>query len=421
MAAEAAMLSPMPCKSICTISTTSPYSPSEIDVQELNAVRPFWYEVDEATQDLLDVLTTSDASGKILPDWMPAFQARSLSSASTCALSPPPRFNMSEPSSPDRTYTALSDLDLESPTHAQPEQPQCPPGALDKSSWLMARKVFVGGIPQSIDQNGLYQLFSKVGKVKKAWLQLFHNDRASHQIPTGKKHRGFGFVIFYEKQAIDQILGNEDSRFISFENDINLEVKRAFGKTSVRNADDTPSAGKPKKAQVHPLALSPGPQSKSGPLAAPASSQGLQTPQSGWTAASPSPPSQTGLHAGGQWIASGPSPALQPSGNGPWAASSVPSTPQTSHNGGFWAAPQWQGPVVVAFPYVPPFPAGESQMAQPTQSSQKAPATDSTAGQQSNCPLVPGVFFQGFVGPKPIDSQELTRALLEAMPDHYED
>jgi len=220
------------------------------------------------------------------------------------------------------------------------------------------------------------------------------------------------------------MLGNESSRFVSFENDINLEVKRAFGKTSTKNADDVPAAGtgKPKKtAQVRALALSPGPQARSSSLAAPPSTPGLQTPQSGsWTTASPLPPSQTSLHAGAQWAASAPSPAVQSGGNGLWPAS-VPSTPQPSQNGFWVAAPQLQGPMVMAFPYVPPFPAGDSQMAQATQSSPNAPASETAAGQQSNCPLVPGVFFQGPVGPKPVDKQELTRVLLEAMPDFYED
>merc|ERR1719199_2387950 len=161
---------------------------------------------------------------KTLPDFMPAFEARCLSSASTCMTSPPP-FSLSPPSSPDRAFVRLDDGDdIESPTPGQ--QPQCPPGALDKSSWLQARKVFVGGVPQTIDQNALYHMFSKVGKVKKAWLQLFHHERASQadaaQRSTARKHRGFGFVIFYEKQSIDKLLGSDASRFICFENDIKL-------------------------------------------------------------------------------------------------------------------------------------------------------------------------------------------------------
>merc|ERR1719321_822901 len=105
------------------------------------------------------------------------------------------------PSSPDPAFLFGSDFDdsLETPTLDQ--QPEHPPGALDKSSWLQARKVFVGGIPQTVDQNGLYQMFSKFGKVKKAWLQLFHPDRVG-QANGAKKHRGFGFVVFYEKHSL---------------------------------------------------------------------------------------------------------------------------------------------------------------------------------------------------------------------------
>merc|ERR1719253_1716514 len=137
---------------------------------------------------------------------------------------------MSPPSSPDHVPDVSPDLDdgIGSPT--RDHQPRCSPGANDKSSWLQARKVFVGGIPQSVDQNGLYHIFSKIGKVKKAWLQLFHTEHSAGRVATTKKHRGFGFVIFYEKHSIDRLLGDDASRFVTLENDVKFEVKRAIGK-----------------------------------------------------------------------------------------------------------------------------------------------------------------------------------------------
>merc|ERR1719487_1433821 len=263
MAVDAKILSPMPRKALETPHSlpTSPI-PSEMSIRELTSSRPFWYDVesptnrsradDEASRELRELLSCKTPM-KMLPDWMPAFDA--LSSASTCATSPPPPSgttsppppSSSPPSSPDRAFVR-SDLSdgFGSPEYDQ--QPQCLPGAVDKSSWLQLRKVFVGGIPQCVDQNGLYQMFSKVGKVKKAWLQLFHTDRGEGQQPKIKKHRGFGFVVFYETRSIDQLLGKDSSRFVSFGDNLKLEVKRAVGKNSMPSLEETPSPAKSKKS-----------------------------------------------------------------------------------------------------------------------------------------------------------------------------
>jgi hypothetical protein len=214
MTPETGMLSPLP-RGPPRSMPTSPitYAPSEDVFKGLGDARSFWYDVeDEAARDLQEVMGC-----KMLPDWIPAFPARCSSVASTYAPSSPPP-SISQPLSPVPTLelspfspvptVVRSELSSESPA------PHCPPGALDKSSWLQARKVFVGGIPQTIDQNALYHMFSKIGKVKKAWVQLFHADH--DRVPAGKHHRGFGFVIFHEKHSIDQLLGEDSQRFICF-------------------------------------------------------------------------------------------------------------------------------------------------------------------------------------------------------------
>jgi len=363
---------------------TSPYAKSELDAEELNATRPFWYDADEdeATQDLRNVLTCKTPTKK-LPEWMPAFEVRSLSAASTCATfearSPMPAFEAQSPPSFGQSPSPSSGLaffddELESPTHAQTtEKPQCPPGALDKSSWLQARKVFVGGIPQTIDQNGLYQMFSKIGKVKKAWLQLFNNDRALTQTPSTRKHRGFGFVIFYERQAIDEMLGNEPSKFVLFGKDLKLEVKRAFGKST--EPDHAPSPGKSKQTQMNSVAASP----------------------------------------------------ARPLCRSPQTPGMVLHEPQACHIGSHMASPQWQvmpslPQLVVAAPCVPPFPFVGTQ---PVPALVERPVSQP---QQSPYTLLPGVLLHGLVGQRQttleqraVDNQALMQALLQAMPDHYED
>lgn len=245
--------------------------------------------------------------------------------------------------------------------------------------------MFVGGVPQTIDQNALYHMFSKIGKVKKAWLQLFHADHDGS--PAGKKHRGFGFVIFHEKQSINQLLGEDSQRFVCFGDDLKLEVKRAVGKGSVEAPDKQPSAVRNKKVEL------------TSSQATPSSSQ---TWPRGSPAASPIPPQ----------IWPGSSPAVP----GTWQ-----SCPSQAVVVGFCT--------YVNLPLVPPFPRVESSIAQvPLGNNQPLTASSSQSLQsqpavvpQTQCQLLPSVLLGGFAGQKPINSQELKLALLEAMPDHYED
>merc|ERR1712048_1524328 len=88
-------------------------------------------------------------------------------------------------------------------------------------------KIFVGGIPQSVDSTDLYKLFSKVAKVKKAWLQMHSQERC---VSNARKHRGFGFVVFSDKQVVDNLMGEDTSKFIELGDGIQFEIKRAVGK-----------------------------------------------------------------------------------------------------------------------------------------------------------------------------------------------
>jgi len=406
----------------------TPFSPGEVDVNDLKKARAFWYDVDEnlqdlrdvdeATQDLRDVLGCQTPTKLIrLPDWIPAFEARCLSSASTTATatSPPPQFSGITPaSSPDRDYVACPDLDYE--IESQPnQQPQFPPGALDKSSWLQARKVFIGGIPQTVDQNGLYHMFSKVGKVKKAWLQLFHNDRSASQAPTAKKHRGFGFVIFYERKSIDELLGEDFSRFVCFGDNLKFEVKRSVGKTTVNFPDEQPASEITTKPVVFNSRTSP------------AASQAWQStspvsPGPVWQNASPAP-SQSQV-----WQSASP-PAPQV------LQSASPAIPQSwqNHQSASPAIPQsWQDApgqtylvgfqTFVNLPCVPPFPFGESSLAQwLPNTSPSSSSLAQTQPQDLNCQFLPNVLLDAFAGQAPPSKQELNMALLEAMPEHYDD
>jgi len=87
-------------------------------------------------------------------------------------------------------------------------------------------KVFVGGVPQDMNQDDLYNVFNEFGGVKKAWLQSYRTIGRINQAPP-HNHRGFGFVIFYDICSVDQLLEKNYSRFLALTDGRRLEVKRA--------------------------------------------------------------------------------------------------------------------------------------------------------------------------------------------------
>lgn len=100
-----------------------------------------------------------------------------------------------------------------------------------------ARKIFVGGIPQDMQQDELFKIFAVYGQVKKAWLQRYRDGNAKGKATApGNNHRGFGFVIFQDSSVVDQLLGNRDSDFIPLPNGRRLEIKRAVSSSDITNS-----------------------------------------------------------------------------------------------------------------------------------------------------------------------------------------
>lgn len=87
-------------------------------------------------------------------------------------------------------------------------------------------KVFVGGVPQDMNGDDLYNVFIEYGGVKKAWLQSYRTVGRGVQ-SSSHNHRGFGFVIFYDASSVDNLIGRGQSRFLSLSDGRRLEVKRA--------------------------------------------------------------------------------------------------------------------------------------------------------------------------------------------------
>lgn len=64
------------------------------------------------------------------------------------------------------------------------------------------QKIFVGGVPQEMSKDDFYSFFDSIARVKRAWLQKCYTSKAQRSLP----HRGFGFVIFQEAEAVERLL-----------------------------------------------------------------------------------------------------------------------------------------------------------------------------------------------------------------------
>lgn len=274
---------------------------------------------------------------------------------------PPPPVS-SPPPSTVCSETPAWDTNEWSPAHWQASRNRGSPQ--EKESCKLSRKVFVGGIPQNIDQNTFCAMFNEIGKMDKGWLQWQHDAEGRPM----QKHRGFGFVIFRDARTIDQLFGQELSKYIWFGSSLKLEIKRAFGKTD--GAYSTPPADHHKGRNAkHKL-------------------YGLQSPS--------------------------PHPSQWQSNSSPTASNS-------------WMSHQWPHPNSSGAG-VPPFPCMESLAMDTSQSRGTSTTTPSTASFPSLPPTpshnesTTNALLAAFLGPQqPRDGLELEQMLRAALPDHYED
>ena len=91
---------------------------------------------------------------------------------------------------------------------------------------IYERKMFVGGLHPSLTSDSLKNYFSEFGKIEKV---IIMKDKL-----TGRS-RGFGFIIFSEKETIDKILFNANCHFIYGKW---IECKRAEPKINNNNIRD---------------------------------------------------------------------------------------------------------------------------------------------------------------------------------------
>lgn len=149
--------------------------------------------------------------------------ARPLSSVSTCAGTTP---------NPEGQPSPSHRLSSTSMAYGLPEKD------LDAQNGLsQSRKVFVGGVPQDMNEEDLRSLFAGNQSLKKAWLQRHRPSGGSNASPP-HNHRGFGFVIFHDAAAVDELLGGKNSIFIILKDGKKLEVKRAVSSNEIKEGRD---------------------------------------------------------------------------------------------------------------------------------------------------------------------------------------
>ena len=73
-------------------------------------------------------------------------------------------------------------------------------------SFFRTKKVFVGGLPSDITDESFRMFFSQFGEVEDSVVML---DR-----DTGR-HRGFGFITFFDEESTEKVLENFEGNYIN--------------------------------------------------------------------------------------------------------------------------------------------------------------------------------------------------------------
>lgn len=241
---------PQPRRPFQILASSTPGSPDSADNATNNELRDLWDRGDGPLRDLCE-----------RPAWYPKDLGldgdRPLSSVSTNApmssgptpcpttpgMTPCPEAGAA-PSPMSMASPQVEEANSRRKTGAQKMQ-KLEEGGDRREVPSQSRKVFVGGVPQEMGQDDLYRFFNEHAPVKKAWLQKY---RAASTANPSNNHRGFGFVIFMEAKAVDDLLGPNQSRFFYPPGGGKLEVKRAVSSSDMQNEEPTGKAEKPQQS-----------------------------------------------------------------------------------------------------------------------------------------------------------------------------
>lgn len=184
----------------------------------------------------------------------PPAAARRRTAKQSCSRSPGSRSTSSGPASVGRGLGSTAERQSARTSPSTGEHagypvgdPPLPEGDEETQETLRAvprsRKLFVGGIPQGMDRDGLAAFLRGFGAVERAWLQRHRRDKQ-------RNHRGFGFVLFRDALAVEQLLGGSFSRHLTLQDGTQIEVKAALdgplettaARPSPRTGEATPPA-----------------------------------------------------------------------------------------------------------------------------------------------------------------------------------
>uniref|UniRef100_A0A7N0TUG1 RRM domain-containing protein n=1 Tax=Kalanchoe fedtschenkoi TaxID=63787 RepID=A0A7N0TUG1_KALFE len=112
-----------------------------------------------------------------------------------------------------------------------------PKGAAQPNDFK-TKKIFVGGIPASIEEDDFKSFFSKFGKV------VEHEIIRDHET---KRSRGFGFIVFDSEQVVDKVMANGNKIDMMGSQ---VEVKKAEPKKPSNQAHGF-SQGSDSRSRVH--------------------------------------------------------------------------------------------------------------------------------------------------------------------------
>jgi len=199
-------------------------------------------------------------------------------------------------------------------------------------------KVFIGGIPQDLEQEEVRSVLNEYAPVKKSWLQR-HKESAPGAI---QKHRGFGFAILADAAAVDRLLGGKISRFLPLGDGRRIEVKRAVSNLDMQRAAEAETPVGPRQSpqlgNKQPLSAGPMGGSKQGmggsslppngpPGTWPADPR-QSSQQGGWMTPEPGSKlvSSNKIGSPSRMSPMSPAPVLSPS-SAPWVPNQAPTPP----------------------------------------------------------------------------------------------